>query len=152
MAPDFTLADQDGRPVTLSDYRGQTVVLYFYPRANTSGCTTQACGVRDHRADYAAAGATVIGISADPVKAIKKFAEAHQLHFTLLADADHLVAEQYGVWVEKSLYGRRYWGIARTTFIIDADGKVAEVLRGVKPATHDDLVLGALDAIGSAAT
>jgi peroxiredoxin Q/BCP len=145
-APDFTLADQDGKPVTLSDFRGQTVVLYFYPKADTPGCTTQACGVRDHHADYAVAGATVIGVSADSVKAIKKFADKYQLDFTLLADSDHVVAEQYGVWIEKSRYGRTYWGNARTTFIIDAAGKVAQVLPGVKPATHDELVLKALAA------
>jgi peroxiredoxin Q/BCP len=143
-APDFTLSDQDGEPVTLSDLRGKTVVLYFYPKAGTSGCTTQACGVRDHQADYDAAGAVVLGVSADPVKAIKKFADEYQLGFTLLADPDHAVAEAYGVWVEKSMYGRTYWGIARTTFIINPDGNVADVLANVKPATHDDSVLAAL--------
>jgi thioredoxin-dependent peroxiredoxin len=143
-APNFTLENQDGEPVSLTDFRGQTVVLYFYPKANTPGCTTQACGVRDHHADYDAAGAVVLGVSADPVKAVKKFADKYQLDFTLLADADHATAESYGVWVEKSMYGRTYWGNARTTFIIDADGKVARVLENVKPATHDDNVLAAL--------
>jgi thioredoxin-dependent peroxiredoxin len=144
LAPDFTLSDQNGEPVTLSDLRGKTVVLYFYPKADTPGCTTQACGVRDHHADYDAAGAVVLGVSADPVKAIKKFADKYQLDFTLLADPDHAVAETYGVWVEKSMYGRTYWGNARTTFIIDPAGKVADVLANVKPATHDDNVLSAL--------
>src|SRR3979409_1380629 len=101
-APDSTLPDQDGNDVTLSALRGHPVVLYFYPKANTSGCTTQACGVRDHRADYAAAGARVIGVSPDEVKAIDKFAGKHDLDFTLLADADHAVADTYGTWVEKS--------------------------------------------------
>jgi peroxiredoxin Q/BCP len=143
-APDFTLSDQDGQPVTLSSFRGKSVVLYFYPKADTPGCTTQACGVRDHHADYDAAGAVVLGVSADPVKAIKKFADKHQLGFTLLADPDHAVAETYGVWVQKSMYGRTYWGIARTTFIIDPAGKVTDVLANVKPATHDENVLAAL--------
>jgi peroxiredoxin Q/BCP len=146
-APDFTLDNQDGEPVTLSDLRGSTVVLYFYPKADTPGCTTQACGVRDRHADYAVAGAVVLGVSADPVKAIKKFADKYGLDFTLLADPDHAVSERYGVWTEKSMYGRTYWGIARTTFIIDPTGKVAHVLANVKPATHDDDVLAAIAAI-----
>ena len=143
-APDFTLPDQDGRPVKLSDFRGGPVVVYFYPKADTSGCTTQACGVRDHRADYAHAGATVLGISPDPVTKIKKFDEKHDFGFPLLADGDHAVAETYGVWVQKSMYGRTYMGNERTTFIVDPDGKVATVLRKVKPAEHDALVLRAL--------
>jgi peroxiredoxin Q/BCP len=147
-APDFTLEDQNGDSVTLSGLRGKTVVLYFYPKADTPGCTKQACGVRDRRADYAAAGAVVLGVSADPVKAIHKFADKYGLDFTLLADADHEVAERYGVWVEKSRYGRTYWGIARTTFIIDATGKVARVLPNIKPETHDDLVLETLASLG----
>ncbi|MGD0197288.1 MAG: thioredoxin-dependent thiol peroxidase [Solirubrobacteraceae bacterium] len=147
VAPDFTLHDQDDRPVTLSALRGKPVVLYFYPKADTPGCTTQACGIRDHRADYAASGAVVLGVSPDPVKAIKRFADKHDLDFKLLADADHSVAEAYGVWAEKSMYGRTYWGNLRTTFVIDADGKVARVLENVKPATHDELVLAELDRI-----
>jgi thioredoxin-dependent peroxiredoxin len=143
-APDFTLPDQEGRPVTLSELRGQKVVVYFYPKADTPGCTTQACGIRDHAADYDAAGALVLGISPDPVKNVKKFADKHDLRFALLADEDHAVAEAYGVWVEKSRYGRTYWGNERTTFVIDPEGRVAEVLRQVKPAQHDDLVLAAL--------
>jgi len=143
-APDFTLPDQDGNEVTLSSLRGGPVVLYFYPKADTPGCTTQACGVRDHAADYDARGATVLGISPDPVKKVKKFHDKFSLNFTLLADADHAVAEAYGVWVEKSMYGRTYMGNERTTFVIDAEGKVTDVLRKVKPAEHDDLVLGAL--------
>ena len=111
-APDFELPDQDGNPVRLSDLRGGLVVLYFYPKADTPGCTTQACGVRDHRADYDAAGATVLGVSPDPVKAVKKFHDKQALDFTLLADEDHAVAEQYGVWAEKSMYGRTYMGNA----------------------------------------
>jgi thioredoxin-dependent peroxiredoxin len=143
-APDFELPDQDGRAVRLEDFRGQRVVVYFYPKANTSGCTTQACGVRDHAADYEQAGAVVLGISPDPVAKIKTFADEYDLDFPLLADEDHAVAESYGVWVEKSMYGRTYWGAQRTTFVVGSDGRVAEVLRNVKPAQHDELVLATL--------
>ena len=146
VAPDFTLPDQDGSPVRLADLRGRTVVLYFYPRANTSGCTTQACGVRDHLPDYQAADAVVLGVSPDPVKAVKKFHEGQGLNFTLLADEDHAVCEAYGVWQEKSMYGRTYWGATRSTFIIDGDGVVRHVIPKVSPKTHDDLVLEALAA------
>jgi peroxiredoxin Q/BCP len=143
-APDFTLPDQDGEPVALSGLRGQRVVVYFYPKADTPGCTTQACGIRDHVADYDAAGAVVLGISPDPVKDVKKFHDKQSLNFRLLADEGHAVAEQYGVWVEKSMYGRTYMGNERTTFVIDEHGVITDVLRKVKPAEHDDLVLGAL--------
>jgi len=143
-APDFELPDQDGRTVKLSDFRGKPVVVYFYPKADTPGCTTQACGVRDHEADYAATGAVVLGVSPDPVAKVKRFHDKQSLNFTLLADEDHAVAERFGVWVQKSMYGRTYWGNERTTFIIDPDGKVAAVLRKVKPAEHDALVLATL--------
>jgi peroxiredoxin Q/BCP len=143
-APEFTLPDQNGEPVSLADFRGQRVVVYFYPKADTPGCTTQACGIRDHAADYDAAGAVVLGISPDPVKDVSGFADKYDLRFRLLADEDHAVADAYGVWVEKSMYGRTYWGNERTTFVIDEDGRVVEVLRKVKPAQHDDLVLSAL--------
>ncbi|MGC9221784.1 MAG: thioredoxin-dependent thiol peroxidase [Solirubrobacteraceae bacterium] len=143
-APDFTLSDQHGNPVTLSSLRGQTVVVYFYPKANTPGCTTQACGVRDHHTDYAAQNATVLGVSPDPVKAIAKFAEKYELDFPLLADEAHTTAEAYGVWVQKSMYGRTYWGIERTTFVIGADGVITHVFRKVKPKEHDVQVLAAL--------
>ena len=149
-APDFTLPDQNGDEVTLSKLKGETVVLYFYPKANTSGCTTQACGVRDHRADYAAAGARVIGVSPDEVKAIDKFAGKHDLDFTLLADADHAVADTYGTWVEKSMYGNKYMGVQRATFIVDPKGKSAKVFPKVQPKKHDDLVLKALAELSAA--
>jgi peroxiredoxin Q/BCP len=149
-APAFALPDQNGEKVKLSDLKGQTVVLYFYPRADTPGCTTQACGVRDRSADYEAAGARVIGISPDEVGAIDKFAGKYDLGFTLLADADHAVAEKYGAWVEKSMYGRKYMGVARATFIIDPKGKIARVFPKVQPKKHDDLVLKALDELVSA--
>ena len=145
-APDFTLPNQDGEPVTLSSLRGGPVVLYFYPRADTPGCTTQACGVRDHSADYEAAGATVLGVSPDEVEAIKRFHGKQGLNFTLLADADHAVADQYGTWVEKSMYGRTYEGVARATFIIDADGMILHVIPKVSPKTHDEQVLALLPA------
>src|ERR1700730_8709075 len=143
-APDFELPNQDGDPVKLSDLRGQWVVLYFYPRADTPGCTKQACGVRDRRRDYEAANAVVLGVSPDPVRNLKKFAEKYELPFTLLADADHAIAERYGVWVQKSRYGRTYWGNSRTTFIIDPDGVVRHVIPKVSPETHDDDVLAAI--------
>lgn len=144
VAPDFELPDQDGRPVRLKDFRGQRVVVYFYPKADTPGCTTQACGVRDRKADYAQAGAVVLGVSPDPVAKVQKFHEKYALDFPLLADEGHGVAEAFGVWVEKSMYGRKYFGNERTTFIVDSEGKVAEVLRKVKPAEHDEQVLAAL--------
>jgi thioredoxin-dependent peroxiredoxin len=149
-APEFELPDQNGDPVKLSDLKGQTVVLFFYPRADTPGCTTQACGVRDRGADYEAAGARVIGVSPDQVDAVRKFAEKFDLDFTLLADADHAVAEAYGAWVEKSMYGKKYMGVQRATFVIDADGKIAKVFPKVSPKTHDDVVLAALAELAAA--
>jgi thioredoxin-dependent peroxiredoxin len=143
-APDFELPDQDGRAVKLSDFRGTPVVVYFYPKADTPGCTTQACGVRDNQAAYAKAGATVLGISPDSVAKVKKFHDKQSLNFVLLADDGHAVADSYGVWVEKSMYGKKYFGNERTTFIIDTEGRVADVLRKVKPGEHDALVLKAL--------
>jgi len=150
-APDFTLPDQDGNDVSLSDFRGNPVVLYFYPKAGTSGCTTQACGIRDHRPDYEAAGAVVIGVSPDPVKAVKKFAAEEALNFRLLADEHHAVCDLYGVWAEKSMYGRTHWGALRATFVIDPQGTVARVFPKVSPKTHDEVVLEALDELGAAA-
>jgi thioredoxin-dependent peroxiredoxin len=149
-APDFTLYDEDDEPVTLSDLRGDPVVLYFYPKADTPGCTTQACGIRDHTADYERASARVLGVSPDPPKKLKKFADKHGLDFTLLADEDHTVAEAYGVWAEKSMYGRTYWGNLRATFIIDADGTIAHVIPKASPKTHDDVVLKALGELAAA--
>jgi peroxiredoxin Q/BCP len=149
-APSFTLPDQNGEKVKLSDLKSETVVLYFYPRADTPGCTTQACGVRDRGADYKAAGARVIGISPDRVEAVDKFAGKFDLDFTLLADADHKVAEKYGAWVEKSMYGKKYMGVRRATFIIDPKGRIAKVFPKVSPKTHDDVVLKALDELAAA--
>jgi len=132
-APDFELADQDGELVRLSDLRGRRVVLYFYPRADTPGCTTQACGIRDHQADYDAAGVTVLGVSPDPVGAVKRFHDKQHLNFTLLADPDHAVCERYGEW-----------GAQRATFILDEEGVVRHVIPKASPQTHDDEVLAAL--------
>ena len=147
-APDFTLDDQNGEPLSLADLRGERVVLYFYPRADTSGCTTQACGVRDRAADYEAAGARVIGVSPDPVADIASFDEKNGLGFTLLADPDHEVAEAFGTWVEKSMYGKKYMGVQRATFVIGPDGTVERAFPKVQPKKHDDLVLGALSELG----
>ena len=143
-APAFTLQNQDDEPVNLGDYRGQTVVLYFYPKADTPGCTTQACGIRDRSDEYAQAGATVIGVSADEPKKLRKFADKYDLDFTLVGDPSHEVLEAYGVWVEKKNYGKTYMGIQRATFIIDAEGTVAHVIPKASPKTHDDEVLAAL--------
>jgi len=149
-APDFTLPDQDGNEVSLADLKGETVIFYFYPRADTPGCTTQACGIRDRRAEYKKAGVRVIGVSPDTVEAVKKFADKFDLDFTLLADADHAVAERYGTWVEKSMYGKKYMGVQRATFIIGPDGKVARAFPKVSPKTHDDTVLKALAELATA--
>lgn len=149
-APDFTLPDQDGNDVTLSGLRGGPVVVYFYPKADTPGCTTQACGVRDHLPSYEEAGATVLGISPDPVTKVKKFHDKQGLNFTLLADEDHAVCDAYGVWVEKSMYGKTYWGAQRATFVLDREGVVATVFPKVKPAEHDELVLKALSELATA--
>jgi thioredoxin-dependent peroxiredoxin len=148
-APDFTLHDQDGKNVSLAGLKGETIVLYFYPRADTPGCTTQACGVRDRGADYKAAGARVIGVSPDTVEAVRKFADKFDLDFTLLADADHAVAEKYGAWVEKSMYGKKYMGVQRATFIVDPKGKIARAFPKVSPKTHDEAVLKALAELAS---
>jgi thioredoxin-dependent peroxiredoxin len=150
-APDFTLPNQDGEEVTLSSLRGRPVVLYFYPKADTPGCTTQACGIRDHSADYDAAGAVVLGVSPDPVSAVKKFHGGQSLNFTLLADEDHAVSELYGTWGEKKNYGRTYMGVIRSTYIIDPSGRIARAFPKVSPKTHDDVVLAALAELGAAA-
>jgi peroxiredoxin Q/BCP len=145
-APNFELQNQDGEKVKLADLAGRTVVLYFYPKADTPGCTTQACSIRDRSGEYEAAGALVLGVSPDKPKKLKKFANKYDLPFTLLSDEDHKLAEAYGVWAEKSMYGRKYWGNERTTFVIDGDGKIAHVFPKVSPKTHDDVVLEALAA------
>jgi peroxiredoxin Q/BCP len=144
LAPEFTLSDQDGHPVSLADFRGRYVVVYFYPKADTPGCTTQACGVRDRSSEYEAANAIVLGVSPDPVAELRAFADKHGLAFTLLSDEDHRVAESYGVWKELDLGGRTLWGNQRSTALIDPLGKVVRVFPEVRPEEHDELVLDAL--------
>ena len=143
-APEFTLENQDGESVSLADFRGRKVVLYFYPKDDTSGCTVQACELRDNVKTFDARGAVILGVSPDPVKSHRKFADKFDLPFTLLADVDHAVADAYGVWKEKSMYGRKYWGNERTTFVIDEQGRIARVLPKVKPSEHVDQVLASL--------
>ena len=143
-APDFELTSDTGETVKLSSLRGNPVVLYFYPRDDTPGCTAQACGIRDTYADFRARGAVVLGVSPQGEESHRKFKTKHELPFTLLADPEHEVAERYGAWVEKKNYGRTYFGIERSTFVIDADGDVAKILRRVNPRTHADAVLKAL--------
>jgi peroxiredoxin Q/BCP len=142
VAPTFKLASSNGKAVDLADYRGKkTVVLYFYPKADTPGCTKESCGFRDALADFDKANVAVLGISPDPEKDVTKFADKFNLNFPLLADEDHRVAEKYGVWGEKSMYGKKYMGVFRTTFIIDEKGKIAHAFEKVKPEGHDQEVL-----------
>jgi thioredoxin-dependent peroxiredoxin len=145
-APDFELTSDSGDRVRLSQFRGQPVVLYFYPKDDTPGCTKQACAIRDSYDDFAETGAVVLGVSPDDEGSHVKFKEKYGLPFTLLADPDHAVSEQYGVWGERKYMGRTYMGIERSTFLIDEEGRVAKVMRRVKPATHAQLVLEALAA------
>jgi peroxiredoxin Q/BCP len=143
-APDFELSTDSGARVKLSSLRGKPVVLYFYPKDDTPGCTTQACGIRDAYADFRERGAVVLGVSPDDQASHVKFKEKYSLPFTLLADPEHKVAEQYGVWKERNMYGKKSMGIERSTFVIDADGNVAKVMRRVKPDTHAADVLATL--------
>jgi len=144
-APRFNLPSSTGDNVKLADYVGKSrVVLYFYPRADTPGCTKEACGFRDAIASYRKLNVPVFGISPDPVEDVTKFATKFKLNFPLLADADHAIAEKYGVWQEKSMYGKKYWGAARTTFVIGTDGKIEKVFEKVKPEGHDQEVLAYL--------
>jgi peroxiredoxin Q/BCP len=143
-APDFELPSDNGEKVKLSSLRGKPVVLYFYPKDDTPGCTTQACGIRDAYGEFERAGAVVLGISPDDEASHGKFKSKYDLPFTLLADADHGVADAYGVWGEKKYMGRSYMGVNRSTFVIGPDGTVTKVMRNVKPATHADDVLAAL--------
>lgn len=143
-APNFSLTSDAGETVTLDSLRGKPIVLYFYSKDDTPGCTTQACGIRDAWGEFEQRGAVVLGVSPDSVASHLKFKEKHHLPFTLLADPDHDVAEEYGVWVEKSMYGKRYMGVERSTFVLDAGGNVARVMRKVKPETHVDDVLAVL--------
>jgi peroxiredoxin Q/BCP len=143
-APDFTLHSDTGDEVTLSSLRGKPVVLYFYPKDDTPGCTTQACGIRDAWGEFERAGAVVLGVSPDDERSHVKFRDKYKLPFTLLADTDHHVAEEYGVWGEKKYMGRSYMGVSRSTFVIGGDGTVKKVFEKVKPDTHADDVLAVL--------
>jgi thioredoxin-dependent peroxiredoxin len=146
-APDFMLQTSEGRTVKLSEFKGkQPVVLYFYPKADTPGCTKEACGFRDRIGDYSNSNVAVLGVSPDPVGDVTKFARKFMLNFPLLADADHSVAERYGVWQKKSMMGKEYMGVVRTTFVIGKDGKIAHVFEKVKPEGHEEEVLGWLRA------
>jgi peroxiredoxin Q/BCP len=143
-APDFRLTSDSGEGVTLSSFRGAPVVLYFYPRDDTPGCTAQACGIRDAWGQLERKGAVVLGVSPDSPKKHAKFRDKYGLPFPLLSDQEHAVAEAYGTWVEKRMYGKSYMGIERSTFVIDADGNVTSIMRKVKPADHADDILAAL--------
>jgi len=135
-APGFSVPDQSGRVISLDDFKGKTVVLYFYPKDDTPGCTTEACSFRDEFAAFKKKGAVVLGVSPDDAKSHAKFAGKFSLPFTLLADEGHKIAETYGVWVEKSMYGKKYMGVERSTFVIDGGGRLKAVYRKVKPAEH----------------
>ncbi|MFY9608200.1 MAG: thioredoxin-dependent thiol peroxidase [Blastocatellia bacterium] len=148
-APQFALSDGDGNKVKLSDFKGKKVVLYFYPKDLTPGCTIEACAFRDDAGAIKKLGAVVLGVSADGEKTHQKFTSKHGLNFPLLADVDHEVSEKYGAWQEKSMYGRKYWGIARITYIIDEKGKIAQVYAKVKPASHSQEVVQAIKALGT---
>jgi peroxiredoxin Q/BCP len=143
-APAFSGLTQDGKKIGLADFKGKTVVLYFYPKDDTPGCTTAACNFRDAHGALLKKGAVVIGVSADPVKAHEKFAKKHSLPFPLIADEEKSIVGAYGVWVEKSMYGKKYMGIERSTFLIDGQGKIKAIFRKVKPDTHVDEVLAVL--------
>lgn len=143
-APKFTLTAHDGSKVKLSSLAGKTVILYFYPKDDTPGCTKEACGFRDAQAKLAKHGAVVVGVSPDTPASHEAFRATYRLPFTLLCDPDHVVAEKYGAWREKNMYGKKSMGIARSTFIIDADGRVAKVFKAVKVDGHDEQVLEAL--------
>jgi thioredoxin-dependent peroxiredoxin len=147
-APDFTLVDQHGNKVTLSNLKGSPVVLYFYPKDDTPGCTKEACAFRDEFADYKAAGAKILGVSPDPVGSHSKFVKKYELPFLLLADTDHSVCELFGVWKEKSMYGKKYMGVERTTFVLDGKGIVRRVFSKVKVDGHSSAVLEAVRACG----
>lgn len=143
-APQFSLQNQDGKTVSLGDFKGKTVVVYFYPKALTPGCTDQACGLRDVKADLQAHNTIVLGLSPDPVAKLAKFRDKHDLNFDLLSDEDHAVAEAFGVWQLKKFMGKEYMGVVRTTFIIDAEGNLSQVLDKFKTKTHHETLLSVL--------
>ncbi len=150
-APNFKLADENGEPHELKEYLGRPVVLYFYPKDDTPGCTTEACNFRDDYSAYQPAGVVILGISPDSSRSHSRFQSKYQLPFKLLSDEDHLVCEQYGVWGLKKMMGREYFGVMRTTFLISPDGMIARVFENVKPAQHSQEVLAALKEISPTA-
>ncbi len=143
-APSFSLPSDSGEVVSLESLRGRPVVLYFYPKDDTPGCTKQACGIRDAWGEFERRGAIVLGVSPDDQRSHAKFRDKYELPFTLLADEDHAVADAYGTWVQKSFMGKKYMGVERSTFVIDAEGNLAKIMRRVKPEAHADDVLAAL--------
>lgn len=143
-APDFTANDQNGQPVSLSDYKGKKVILYFYPKDDTPGCTAESCDFRDNYQSLLSQGFEVIGVSVDDEKSHKKFESKYQLPFTLIADTEHSIVEAYGVWVEKNMYGKKYMGTARTTFIINGDGIIDKVIEKVDTKNSSQQVLDLL--------
>lgn len=149
MAPDFTLPDQDGQPFTLSSLRGGYVVLYFYPKDNTSGCTKEACSLNSELDAFRGLGARVVGVSADGSESHQRFIARYSLGFTLLSDGDHEVMKAYGAYGEKTMYGKKTVGIIRSTFLIDPEGRIARIWRKVNTATHGQDVRAALEALGS---
>lgn len=141
-APDFSANNQNGKPLSLGDFKGKKLVLYFYPKDDTPGCTAEACSLRDHYQTFLAQGYSILGVSPDNEVKHQKFIAKYELPFDLLADTDHAVAEAYGVWVEKSMYGRQYMGIARTTFVIDENGQIADIIEKVNTKEHGPQLLG----------
>ena len=145
MAPDFTGHTQDGETLTLADLKGSRIVLYFYPKDNTSGCTLEAKNLRDGKAELAARGYRIIGVSPDSERSHQNFCAKHDLNFTLLADTDHSICEAFGVWAEKSMYGRKYMGVVRTTFLLDEEGRITHIFNKVKTAEHYQQIVNELD-------
>lgn len=147
IAPQFTTTDQNGEEVSLADFKGKKVVLYFYPKASTPGCTVQACGIRDHKADFEKANTVVLGISPDPTKRLTNFTTKQELNFPLLSDEDNSIAESYGVWALKKFMGKEYIGIHRVTFIIDEEGTLRHIMTKVKTKSHHDDVLEVINSL-----
>lgn len=147
IAPDFELTDQFNDAHKLNDYRGKKVILYFYPKDNTPGCTTEACGFRDNYSTFRQNGIVILGVSADSTESHAKFQEKYSLPFTLLADTDHKISEIYGVWQPKKLMGKEYFGIVRTTFVIDEKGKIVKIYEKVKPETHAQEIIELFDQV-----
>ena len=145
MAPDFCLPTQSGEQLSLADLKGSKTVLYFYPKDNTSGCTLEAKSLRDGKQELAARGYRIVGVSPDSERSHQNFCSKHELNFTLIADTDHAICEAFGVWAEKSMYGRKYWGVKRTTFLLDEEGRITHIFDKVKTADHYRQIINELD-------